>query len=224
MDRKKCQKILEIWKKINPKPETELKYNSDFELLIAVILSAQATDISVNKVTKELFAVANTPSAIYQLGEIKFKNYIRSLGLYNIKSKNIIKTCQILLKKYNGKVPKERILLELLPGVGRKTANVVLNVAFGKPTIAVDTHVFRVANRTQLAIGKSVNEIERQLLQLIPQHLLKNSHNWLILHGRYICTARNPRCNYCNIYNLCEFKQKEKYLISSKNISKISDN
>ena len=154
MDRKKCQKILEIWEKINPKPETELKYNSDFELLIAVILSAQATDISVNKVTKELFAVANTPSAIYQLGEIKFKNYIRSLGLYNIKSKNIIKTCQILLKKYNGKVPKERILLESLPGVGRKTANVVLNVAFGKPTIAVDTHVFRVANPYSISYWK----------------------------------------------------------------------
>ncbi|MCH8056882.1 MAG: endonuclease III [Proteobacteria bacterium] len=195
-------------KSIMPKPETELEYNSPFELLTAVILSAQATDVGVNKATRKLFALANTPQAILDLGEDGLKRYIRTIGLYNAKATNIIKTCGILLEKHGGEVPSERKLLEALPGVGRKTANVVLNTAFGKPTIAVDTHVFRLANRTGMAKGKTPLQVELKLLKAVPKEYLHDAHHWLILHGRYTCKARKPNCPECIVRDLCSFRNK----------------
>jgi len=192
----------------NPNPTTELKYNSDFELLIAVILSAQATDVSVNKATEKLYPVANTPETIAALGLRKLKSYIKTIGLYNSKAENIIKTCRILVKDYNSEVPRTREELEALPGVGRKTANVVLNTAYGEPTMAVDTHIFRFSNRTKFAPGKNVLQVEKKLLKVIPDEFIRDAHHWLILHGRYICTARTPKCGACVISDLCEFKDK----------------
>jgi len=191
-----------------PNPATELKYNSPFELLLAVILSAQATDVSVNKATKPLFAKANTPEAMLALGEAGLKGYINSIGLYNSKARHIIATCQQLVENHDGKVPDSREALQKLPGVGRKTANVVLNVAFGQPTMAVDTHIFRVANRTGLASGKTPEKVEKGLLRAIPPKYIRDAHHWLILHGRYVCTARRPRCHACRIADLCEWPQK----------------
>jgi endonuclease-3 len=187
----------------NPEPTTELEYGSPFELLIAVMLSAQATDVGVNKATRRLFPVANTPAAILALGESGLKPYIRTIGLFNAKAANIIKTCELLLREHGGEVPRERAALEALPGVGRKTANVVLNTAFGEPTMAVDTHIFRVANRTGLALGKTPLAVERKLLKSIPPEFLKDAHHWLILHGRYTCVARKPRCHECLVRDLC---------------------
>ncbi len=192
----------------NPAPTTELTYQSPFELLIAVILSAQATDVSVNKATKPLFAKANTPAAIYKLGEEKLKSYIKTIGLFNTKAANVIKTCKLLIDEHNGQVPEDRAALEKLPGVGRKTANVILNTAFGHPTIAVDTHIYRVSNRTRLAPGKNVKQVEEKLLKVVPEEFKMDAHHWLILHGRYICVARKPRCGACAIEDLCEFKDK----------------
>lgn len=192
----------------NPNPTTELKYKTPFELLVSVVLSAQATDVSVNKATEKLFEVANTPESILQLKEKGLKTYIKSIGLYNSKAKNIIKTCQILLDSHQGLVPETRKALEALPGVGRKTANVILNTAFGHPTIAVDTHIFRVANRTKIAKGKTVLEVENKLLRNVPKEFRQDAHHWLILHGRYVCTARKPRCHSCAIEDLCEYRQK----------------
>lgn len=196
----------------NPKPATELKYRSPFELLVAVILSAQATDVSVNKATEKLFVVASTPEAMLKLGLRGLKKYIKSIGLYNSKARNIIATCKLLHEKYQGRVPASREELEALPGVGRKTANVILNTAFGQPTIAVDTHIFRVSNRTGIAPGKNVLEVENKLLKFVPMQYRKNAHHWLILHGRYTCLARRPKCNECIISDLCEWKQKKEYL------------
>ena len=194
---------------IDPHPTTELVYHSTFELLVAVILSAQATDVSVNLVTRRLYKIANTPAAILDLGEDGFKDYIRTIGLFNAKAKNVIATCKILLDKHAGQVPSERSALEALPGVGRKTANVILNTAFGQPTMAVDTHIFRVANRAGLALGNTPLEIERKLLKSIPQQYLLDAHHWLILHGRYTCKARNPNCSECIVRDLCRTgKQK----------------
>lgn len=195
-------------KSITPKPQTELEYNGPFELLTAVILSAQATDVGVNKATRKLFPVANTPSAVLDLGEDDLKRYIRTIGLYNSKAANIIKTCAILLEKHGGEVPGDRKSLEALPGVGRKTANVVLNTAFGEPTIAVDTHIFRVANRTGLAKGKNPLQVELKLLKAVPVEYLHDAHHWLILHGRYTCKARKPNCPECIVRDLCSFKNK----------------
>ncbi len=195
-------------KKHIPEPTTELNYNSTFELLIAVILSAQATDKGVNKATEVLFKKANTPKKIAKLGEVGLKQYIKTIGLYNTKGKNIIKTCDILIKQHNSEVPDDRAALEALPGVGRKTANVVLNTAFGHPTIAVDTHIFRVSNRTGLAPGKNVIEVEKSLLINVPEKFKLDAHHWLILHGRYTCIARSPRCGSCIIEDLCEFQEK----------------
>jgi endonuclease III len=192
----------------NPNPRTELNYTSPFELLVAVILSAQATDKGVNKATTELFKVANTPAAILRLGVAGLSRYIKSIGLYNAKAKNIIATCRLLLEQYNGEVPASRDSLESLPGVGRKTANVVLNTAFGQPTMAVDTHIFRVANRTGIAPGKTVRQVEDKLLKFVPPEFLKNAHHWLILHGRYVCKARTPDCPTCIIEDLCEYRHK----------------
>ncbi len=188
---------------LNPHPKTELEYRSSFELLVAVILSAQATDVSVNLATRHLFKVANTPQAILDLGEQGLKNHIRRIGLFNSKAANIIATCKILLGKHAGKVPSERQPLEALPGVGRKTANVILNTAFGQATLAVDTHIFRVANRTGLAIGKTPLEVERKLLKSVPREYLQDAHHWLILHGRYVCKARKPLCSECIVRDLC---------------------
>lgn len=192
----------------NPQPTTELEYRSNFELLIAVILSAQATDRSVNIATRKLFAVASTPAAILSLGEAGLCEYIRTIGLYKSKAKNVIETCRRLLEQHASEVPASRDALEALPGVGRKTANVVLNTAFGEPTMAVDTHIFRVANRTGLARGKTPLEVERKLLKAVPKEFLLNAHHWLILHGRYICKARKPDCPACPIADLCAFKPK----------------
>jgi endonuclease-3 len=192
----------------NPNPTTELIYNSTFELLVAVILSAQATDTSVNKATKYLFKKADTPSSVLKLGLNGLTEEIKSIGLYRNKAKNIISTCQMLIDKYNGEVPRDRSALESLPGVGRKTANVVLNTAFGDPTIAVDTHIFRVSNRTKIAKGKNVDEVEQRLLRYTPKEFLKNAHHWILLHGRYICKARKPECVSCVIVDLCEYKNK----------------
>ena len=192
----------------DPAPTTELVYASHFELLVAVILSAQATDKSVNQATKKLFAVANTPQAILALGEAGLKEYIKTIGLANSKAKNIMATCQLLLAKHQGVVPDNRESLQALPGVGRKTANVVLNTAFGQPTMAVDTHIFRVSNRTGLAPGKNVLEVEKALLANIPPQYLLHAHHWLILHGRYTCIARSPKCRQCIIVDLCEYKDK----------------
>lgn len=193
---------------ITPEPETELLYESTFELLIAVILSAQATDVGVNKATRKLFPVANTAQGILKLGLDGLKSYIRTIGLYNAKAENIIKTCQILSEKYAGEVPNDRESLESLPGVGRKTANVVLNTAFGEPTIAVDTHIFRVSNRSGLALGKTPLQVELKLIKAVPGEFMQHAHHWLILHGRYTCKARKPNCPECIVRDLCSFKQK----------------
>ncbi len=190
-------------------PRSELEYSTPFELLIAVVLSAQATDVSVNKATARLFAVANTPQQILALGEDGLKPYIKTIGLYNSKAKNIIAACRILIEQHASEVPTDRAALEALPGVGRKTANVVLNVAFGEPTIAVDTHIFRVSNRTRLAPGKTVLEVENKLLKVVPAEFRLHAHHWLILHGRYTCVARKPRCGACVIEDLCEYRNKE---------------
>jgi len=208
MDTKVATEIFKVFTKINPKPTTELKYKNNFELLISVILSAQATDVSVNKATKNLFKLANNPKSILQLGLTGLKQEIRTIGLYNNKAKNIIKTCENLISKHKGRVPKDRKALEQLPGVGRKTANVILNTAFSKPTIAVDTHVFRVANRTGLAKGETPIKVEHGLLSVIPKKYLINAHHHLILHGRYVCLARKPLCYKCHITNHCAFKEK----------------
>ncbi len=211
MNKEKRYRIFSQFQQQNPSPTTELIYSSPFELLIAVILSAQATDISVNKATVKLYEVANTPEAIAGLGLRKLKNYIKTIGLFNNKAKNIIATCKILVEQYNGEVPRDREALEALPGVGRKTANVILNTAFGEPTIAVDTHIFRVSNRTGIAPGKNVNEVERKLLKFVPEEFKKDAHHWLILHGRYTCIARQPQCHRCMIYAECEWKEKKSY-------------
>ncbi len=208
MNREKRTEIFRRLREHSPNPTTELNYDSPFELLIAVILSAQATDVGVNKATAKLFPAANTPQAILDLGEEGLKKHIRTIGLYNSKAKNIIKTCRILLEKHGGEVPDNRQDLEALPGVGRKTANVMLNTAFGHPTMAVDTHIFRVANRTGIAKGKTVLEVEKKLLRNVPKEFLHDAHHWLILHGRYTCIARKPRCGSCIIEDLCEYKDK----------------
>jgi endonuclease-3 len=208
MNKQKIAEIFRRLKKHNPEPTTELNYQTPFELLIAVILSAQATDKGVNKATTELFKVANTPEAILALGEQGLKKYIKTIGLFNTKAKNIIKTCKILVEEYDGQVPEDRKALESLPGVGRKTANVILNTAFGHPTIAVDTHIFRVANRTGIAPGKTVLEVEKKLLKVVPPRYRQDAHHWLILHGRYTCIARKPRCGSCIIEDLCEYPDK----------------
>ncbi|WP_311749126.1 endonuclease III [Proteus terrae] len=208
MNQAKRIEILTRLRDDNPQPTTELKFDSPFELLISVLLSAQATDVSVNKATAKLYPVANTPQAILTLGVDGLKKYIKTIGLYNNKAENVIKTCQILVDKHNSEVPENREALEALPGVGRKTANVVLNTAFGWPTIAVDTHIFRVSNRTGFAPGKNVNEVEQKLLKVVPAEFKVDCHHWLILHGRYTCIARKPRCGSCIIEDLCEFKEK----------------
>ncbi len=192
-----------------PEPTTELHYSTPFELLVAVVLSAQATDKGVNKATARLFPVANTPQAILDLGEEGLKEYVKTIGLFNSKARNIIELCRMLLEKHGGEVPDTREELEALPGVGRKTANVILNTAFGEPTIAVDTHIFRVANRTGLAPGKTVLAVETKLLKVVPKEFRHDTHHWLILHGRYICQARKPKCPICPILDLCEYKHKE---------------
>jgi len=195
-------------RELNPKPTTELEYRTPFELLVAVTLSAQATDVGVNKATRRLFPVANTPAAVLALGEDGLKNYISTIGLFNAKAKNVIATCRILIDEHGGDVPRSRDALEALPGVGRKTANVVMNTAFGEPTIAVDTHIFRVSNRTGLAPGKDVRAVEERLLKVVPAEFLLDAHHWLILHGRYVCKARKPDCPQCVIRDLCRFKDK----------------
>ncbi len=192
----------------NPHPTTELEHKSDFELLVAVILSAQATDKSVNIATRELFPVANTPQKIFDLGEDGLREYVQRIGLYQTKSKHIIQMCRILLEQHSGEVPQTREALEALPGVGRKTANVILNTAFGQATIAVDTHIFRISNRIGLAPGKDVVEVERKLMKFVPKEFMLDAHHWLILHGRYVCIARKPKCGECCIHDLCEFKEK----------------
>jgi len=204
-------KRLEIFRRLhedNPEPKTELAYSTPFELLVAVTLSAQATDVSVNKATAKLFPVANTPEAIYALGVEGLSEYIKTIGLYNSKAKNVIEACRILIEKHGGQVPDNREDLEALPGVGRKTANVVLNTAFRQLAMAVDTHIFRVSNRTGIAPGKNVVEVEKKLLKFVPKDYLLDAHHWLILHGRYVCTARKPRCGACRIEDLCEYKAK----------------
>jgi len=208
MNKKKVAAIFARLKSLNPKPTTELEYSTPFELLVAVILSAQATDKSVNLATRTLFKHANTPQAIAQLGIEGLSNYIRTIGLYNSKAKNVIEMCRILLEQHGGEVPQSREALEALPGVGRKTANVILNTAFGQPTIAVDTHIFRVANRTGLAPGENVRDVEDHLLKVVPPEYLHDAHHWLILHGRYTCVARKPKCPECPILVLCEFREK----------------
>ncbi|MCP3867330.1 MAG: endonuclease III [Gammaproteobacteria bacterium] len=208
MNKAKRQQIFERLRAADPNPTTELNYKTPFELLIAVILSAQATDKGVNKATRGLYEAASTPEAILKLGEEGLKQHIRTIGLYNSKATNIMKTCRLLVDHHHGEVPEDREALEALPGVGRKTANVVLNTAFGHPTMAVDTHIFRVSNRTRIAPGKNVLEVEKKLLRFIPGEFLKDAHHWLILHGRYTCVARKPRCGACIIEDLCEFKDK----------------
>lgn len=202
--------IFKRFRRANPAPTTELKYQTPFELLVSVILSAQATDKSVNKATAGLFSVANTPEKILSLGLRGLKGHIKTIGLYNTKAANILKTCRLLLERHGGEVPAARAALQALPGVGRKTANVVLNTAFGQPTIAVDTHIFRVANRTGLAPGKNVLTVEHKLLDAVPPRYRRHAHHWLILHGRYTCVARKPRCGACVIYDLCEYRDKLK--------------
>ncbi|ABF07900.1 endonuclease III [Cupriavidus metallidurans] len=208
MNSAKCRAIFETLREVNPTPTTELEYSSPFELLIAVLLSAQATDVGVNKATRLLFPVAHSPQQILALGEAGLIDYIKTIGLYKTKAKHVMETCRILVEKYDGKVPPVREALESLPGVGRKTANVVLNVAFGQPTIAVDTHIFRVSNRTGLAPGKNPDAVEQKLLKVVPKEFLHDAHHWLILHGRYVCKARKPECWHCAIEPLCEFKEK----------------
>jgi endonuclease-3 len=204
-------KRTEIFRRLreaNPAPTTELVFSTPFELLISVMLSAQATDVSVNKATAKLFPVANTPEQILKLGLVKLKSYIKTIGLFNMKAANVMKTCKILMEEYNSQVPETREALEALPGVGRKTANVVLNTAFRHPTMAVDTHIFRVSNRTNLAPGKNVLEVEKKLLKVVPGEYMMDAHHWLILHGRYTCLARKPRCGSCLIEDLCEYREK----------------
>lgn len=208
MNAEKRRQIYERLAKTNPHPTTELKYQSPFELLISVVLSAQATDVSVNKATAKLFKVANTAAAILALGEDRLKTYIRTIGLFNGKAKNIIGACKILVAQHDGQVPHDREALEALPGVGRKTANVILNTAFGEPTIAVDTHIFRVSNRTGLATGKNVLAVEKKLEKFTPNEFKHDAHHWLILHGRYVCKARKPNCPACPIADLCDYKPK----------------
>ena len=210
MNPAKRRQIFERLQAANPHPTTELEYTTPFELLVAVMLSAQATDISVNAATRLLYPVANTPAAILELGEAKLTEYIQRIGLYKTKAKHVIQTCRILMEQHAGCVPQTREALEALPGVGRKTANVILNTAFGEPTIAVDTHIFRLANRIGLAPGKSLLEVEKKLLKVIPREFLHDAHHWRILHGRYICRARTPQCAECIIYDLCEYKDKDK--------------
>lgn len=204
----KRRKIYERFAHANPAPATELVYSTPFELLVAVVLSAQATDVSVNKATAKLFPVANTPAAIFALGEEGLKSYIKTIGLFNSKAKNLIKTCATLVAEHGGSVPRDRATLESLPGVGRKTANVVLNTAFGEATIAVDTHIFRVANRTGLAPGPNVRAVEDELVRVTPDEFKRHAHHWLILHGRYVCKARKPECPRCLIVDLCEYPDK----------------
>lgn len=209
------EKRIEIFSRLrdaNPEPTTELNYSNPFELLVAVTLSAQATDVGVNKATAKLFPVANTPEAILALGVDGLKEYIKTIGLYNSKAENIIKACRMLIEKHGSEVPDNREDLEALPGVGRKTANVVLNTAFRQPAMAVDTHIFRVSNRTGIAPGKNVLEVEKRLMRLVPKEFLMDAHHWLILHGRYTCTARKPKCGACIIEDLCEFRQKRDYM------------
>ncbi len=208
MNASQRREIFERFKAANPAPATELRYASPFELLIAVMLSAQATDRGVNRATARLFPVASTPQAIRDLGLKRLKSYIKTIGLYNTKAAHILKTCRLLIEKHGGRVPDTRAALEALPGVGRKTANVVLNTAFGQPTIAVDTHIFRVANRTGLARGRTVLAVERGLLKAVPAEFRPDAHHWLILHGRYTCTARRPRCAHCPIHDLCAYRHK----------------
>lgn len=208
MNKEKRTEIFTRWRDINPKPTTELEYSTPFELLVAVALSAQSTDVGVNKATRRLFPVANTPESILALGEEGLKEYIKTIGLYNSKAKHIIQTCKILIDQFDSKVPENRKDLESLPGVGRKTANVILNTAFGQPTMAVDTHIFRVSNRTKIAPGKNVLEVEKRLLRVIPKEFMVDAHHWLILHGRYVCKARKPLCHECVIVDLCEYNKK----------------
>ena len=208
MNRTRRQEIFTRLRTANPEPTTELLYDNPFQLLIAVILSAQSTDVGVNKATRALYKKIKTPRAMLNLGEEGLRDYIKTIGLYNTKARNIIKTCAILDAQHGGKVPEDRAALEALPGVGRKTANVVLNTAFGQPTIAVDTHIFRVSNRTGIAPGKDVVEVEQRLLRLVPDEFKQDAHHWLILHGRYTCIARKPRCQSCSISDLCEYKDK----------------
>lgn len=208
MTRQQCQAIFERLRAANPQPTTELGYSTPFELLVAVILSAQATDKSVNKATASLFAVARTPEAMLELGEDGLKGHIRTIGLFNTKAKNILEICRILLARHGGQVPASREDLERLPGVGRKTANVILNTAFGQPTMAVDTHIFRLANRTGLAPGPTPRAVEDGLLRVVPTEFLRDAHHWLILHGRYVCLARRPRCGACLIADLCNYPEK----------------
>ncbi|WP_020651055.1 endonuclease III [Solimonas variicoloris] len=208
MNPAKRHEIFRRLRDANPAPTTELRYTTPFELLVAVVLSAQATDVGVNKATAKLFPVANTPQAILALGEAGLREYIKTIGLYQTKAKNVIGLCRQLIEQHGGEVPREREALEALPGVGRKTANVVLNTAFGEATIAVDTHIFRVANRTGLAPGKNVLQVERKLLKVVPEEFQRDAHHWLILHGRYICKARKPECGRCAIVDLCEYKAK----------------
>ena len=208
MNKLKRSEIFARLKAEDPKPTTELEYTTPFELLVAVALSAQSTDKGVNKATRKLFAVANTPEKILKLGETGLKKYIKTIGLYNTKAANIIKTCKLLIDQHQSIVPDDQAALEALPGVGRKTANVIRNTAFGHPTIAVDTHIYRVSNRTRIAPGKTVLEVEKKLIKFIPDEYKLDAHHWLILHGRYTCIARKPRCGSCIIEDLCEFKQK----------------
>ncbi|WP_119394143.1 endonuclease III [Salinibius halmophilus] len=208
MNKQKRTEIFTRFRENNPKPQTELEWQTPFELLVAVTLSAQATDVGVNKATRKLFPVANTPEAIYDLGVEGLKQYIKTIGLFNSKAENVIKACKILIEQHNSQVPESREALEALPGVGRKTANVVLNTAFGWPVMAVDTHIFRVANRTNIAKGKDVREVEDRLVRLVPKEFLLDAHHWLILHGRYVCKARKPQCGSCLIEDLCEYKMK----------------
>ena len=202
------RELFERLRRANPAPATELRYSTPFELLVAVILSAQSTDKGVNKATEKLFKVANTPKAILDLGLRGLKRYTKTIGLYNTKSANILKTCRLLIDHHHGRVPDNREALEALPGVGRKTANVILNTAFGHPTIGVDTHIFRLANRTGLAPGKNVRIVEEKLQKAVPDSYKKDAHHWLILHGRYVCTARRPHCEHCVIYDICEYADK----------------
>ena len=207
MNPAKRHEIFARLREANPNPTTELEYTTPFELLIAVLLSAQATDVGVNKATRKLYPVANTPQAILDLGLDELKTYISTIGLYNTKAKNVIATCEILVNQYGGEVPRAREALEALPGVGRKTANVVLNTAFGEPAMAVDTHIFRVSNRTRIAPGKNVDEVERKLLKFVPKEFLHDAHHWLILHGRYTCVARKPKCAECVVADLCPSRE-----------------
>ena len=211
MNKQKRTEIFERLRADNPQPTTELEYSTPFELLAAVLLSAQATDVGVNKATRKLFPIANTPQAIIDLGIDGLKEKIKTIGLFNTKAENLMKTCHMLVELHNGEVPEDRESLEALPGVGRKTANVVLNTAFGQPTMAVDTHIFRVSNRTGIAPGKNVLEVEKRPLRLVPKEFLVDAHHWLILHGRYVCVARKPRCGACLVEDLCEFKKKSDY-------------